>query len=251
MRKLYIATAVIAFLIALLTQLPARTAWQWLADDAAANGFFISNPDGTAFNGSAAGISVAGLSIKSPRWQTQYWPLLIAQLRLQLNASFDGYPLVSTIKLKPTGSLGLRDVEAAAQLSTLAPVFQLPLMPLSGLLVVDMDEVEVESNHLGQLRGHAVIKNAEWIMMRPALALGNLQADITTRDEMITAELSSEGPLLIRGTATLNTAGHYEADIQLRGDSGADPRLNNLLKTLGQPSDGWYRIKTQGQLPGY
>ncbi len=251
MRKLYIATAITAFLIALVTQFPAKIAWQWLADDAAANGVFISNPDGTAFNGSAGGITLTGLTIESPRWQAQYWPLLIAQLRLQFNARFDGYPLVSTIKIKPTGSLSLRDMEAAARLSTLAPLFQLPLMPLNGLLVADMKKVKIENEHLSQLRGRAVIKNAEWIMMRPALPLGNLQADISTRDELITAELSSEGQLLIRGTATLNAEGRYEADIQLRGNSGADPRLGNLLKTLGQANDGWYRIKTQGQLPGY
>lgn len=249
MRKLYIAIAVIAFIFSLISQIPAKVAWQWWGDDAAANEVYLYGIQDRLFEGSASQAFVGQLAIDKPSWTAKYLPLLLAQYRVAVRGTVDGYPLQASARLAPYGSTALYDLKAALNLKTIMPLLQLPLMPAQGLLSLDMDKIRLKGNVANFAEGKAELRNAQWLLMRPSLALGTLSAEISTENEIITAQVSSEGPLLIRGKCTLNPDGHYATDIQLRSSPGADPRLGNLLKTLGQPKDGWYLIKMQGNLP--
>lgn len=250
MRKLYIATALIFFTYALLAQLPARLAWQWVDEVAAENEVWLHGVQGKLPAASATLLNVRSLMVEQPTWTIDLLPLVIGQVHIDFNGNLDSYPVVGHLRLSATGSLTLSDLDAALQLATLAPMLQLPVMPLNGILSIDMNRLIAKGESLTHAQGRAVIRNAEWLLMKPPAPLGDLTADITTLDDVITADLSSQGPLEIKGSCTLNRDGQYTADIQLRAAANAPARLGNLLKSIGQPTAGWYRIKTQGQIPG-
>ncbi|GEM_PF-2940162 len=246
MRKLYIATAVITLLLGLIVQMPARLAWQWWGSP----GVVLTSPQGTVFDGQARYLGMQSLLLENLHWDAHFWPMLTLRMRYALTAEIDKYPVKTQLTLAPTGSIHLADLQGGLPLAAVAPLMRLPVMPLDGLLAVDMSSAKARGQTLREATGMIEIRNAEWLLMKPNLPLGNLRAEVSTQDDVITAELSSTGDLQIQGQARLHEDGSYEADIRLRGRPEAGQRLDNLLKTLGRPVDGWYRIQTKGNLPG-
>ena len=250
MRKLYIATALLVFIAALITQLPAKLVWSWVQDDAAAQSVYLNGISGSAYNGQANSATVQGLLIKQPGWSGNYLPLLIGRTSFDISGSLDGYPLDVEASATPAGALLLGQSTGALTVARIAPLLKLPIIPLDGLISFDIQHARAAAERLEAIEGQVQLRNASWKLIKPPVPLGNLTADLRTEDQVIIADLSSDGPLEVKGEAKLNPDGSYEADIQIRGASDSDQRLKNLLKLLGKQVNGCHTIKQSGRIPG-
>lgn len=248
MRKIYLATAILAFFCALVTQLPARLAWQWWGTDAMQSGVVVAGIEGTLFEGTASGLYFQALQVMQPRWRGHFWPLLTWRMRFDIDGSLDDYPLHTRLTLGPGNRARFKDLQLALPASRIAPLLQLPVMPLAGMVSTDIQNLKFRHDRVTRATGRIELRNAEWLLVRPPIKLGNLQADISTDEDIITAELGSEGPLQMQGQVRLLADGSYQADIRLRAGTEAGERLGNLLRTLGQPVEGWHLFKSQGRL---
>lgn len=250
MRKIYITTAVLSFLYALLSQLPAQVAWQWYAPQASEQGIYLHGIEGRLNDGHARHATIQGLKLDSPKWDSSILALLAAQLRMQIGGAIDDYPVTGLLKVSPYGGTQVSQLEGAIPLTRLIPLLQLPFAPLNGVLALDIDHLKAGETRVTAIDGQVSLRAAEWTLMKPGVPLGTLKAELSTEDDVLIAVLSSEGPLELEGRCTLTADNQYVAEIRLRAARAADPRLENLLKTLGRPSEGWYRINYKGQLPG-
>lgn len=249
MKKLYIGTAILAFIIALVAQFPARLAWNVFGTHADPAQIQVINISGTALSGQASVLLRNSLVLKAQQWDARFLPLLIGRLKYDLAGTLESYPINGVITLLPTGSVRIADLQISMPVKLITPLLPVPIMPFNGMLSVDVNDISLTSQKLKHASGVAEVRNAEWTLMRPALPLGNLRADLSTEDGTVNADLSSTGALELAGQAKLLPENGYEIDIRLRSRPEAEERLNNLLKTLGRPVDGWYRIKMQGTLP--
>jgi hypothetical protein len=250
MRFSYLLAGLLSFLAALLFTLPADKALSWWGGDLR-DIVRLHAPQGGIASGSASAVSIDGFALEKTDWSLKPLSLLKARIGYELNSSIKQRPAQAHVEFSLSNSVHVHALDANVSIVELLPLMGLPLLPIDGLIHADMQYMLLREERLTEAEGIIHIRNAEWRLMRPALVLGSYQLDVRTEDSLITAVISSAtgAPVDSKGSLTLDQEGHYEAEIYLRANRAADPRLGNLLKGLGKAdAQGWYRIEQQGQL---
>ena len=250
MRFAYLLVGLLSFLTALLFTLPAEKALSWWGGDLK-DVVHLHAPQGGIASGQASAVSIDGFYLDKTDWSLKPMSLFKGRIGYDLYSGVSKRPALAKVELGLGGKAHVHDLQASASILQLLPLLGSPLLPIEGLVSVDMSYLLLRDEMLRAATGTLRIQNAEWRLARPALNLGGFQADVSTQDELITAEISSEktSPVDAKGSVTLDQEGRYVVDLQLRTNRLADPKLANLVKGLGRAdADGWYRVKHQGQL---
>ena len=118
---------------------------------------------------------------------------------------------------------------------------------LAGVLLTDIEELELENNLLKRTQGKVVWSNAEIV---DAIKLGVVVFDIVPEGDLHMGKLSNTGgELTLRGDVTLDQSGSFKADIQIKPTPQTPAHVEGLLKLIGRPaSDGSYRIRNNGNI---
>ena len=233
------------FGIFLIMTLPARHALGWFAGDRLA----VQGIEGTTWHGRAQRLAV-GQSVMGPLvWQLRPLKLLTGRVEYQLfvqSGSGGGELLVGRTLF---GSDYVQDAQFTMPAADLARQLQLRLASLGGDFVADIDRLAIDEDWVGALQGQ-VVWQAALILQPSRVDLGNLQMELSLRENRILGTLTDQGgPLALSGELLVSSDRHYQLDARVMARDTADPQLRDALPMLGAPdAQGRYPLQLSGAL---
>lgn len=244
-----VIVGVVAFAIGLVTFLPARVAANWVQSSTPVK---LGGVTGTLFHGEAGYASLPGGGVENLRWTLHPAALLLgrASVHLSFNSDLDGFSADVSRSLI-SGSTDVSNATGSATAGWLAKLAGYTFLPLSGRIQLNINDARFDDAlKVSALDGQITLSKARWELLNPAIELGKVQTALDHTDTGLRARvIDSQGPLAVKGHATLADNQTYAADIQLRARAGADDRLKKLLAQIGKAdSEGWYRIRQRGRL---
>ena len=210
----------------------------------------ISGSSGTIWNGAANNLQVNNFDLGQVNWKVL--PLKsLTSLSLVSDVTVNGAEITAKGQAAYAydRTIRLNDVQFAAE-SSLVARFQ-PMARLAGTFQGIVNEAEIRPQVFPSITG--VLNWIQGSITFPVrLTPGNYRADISSKDETITAKIeSADAPLELNGTTSLNSQWQYQADVVAKAKPGVPPLLNNLLRSAagGNPAaDGSVQIKRKGSI---
>ncbi|MBO0612872.1 type II secretion system protein N [Thiothrix fructosivorans] len=250
-KRTLILAGTASFLLASLTQLPARLLVSQLPADLPVQ---LQGVNGTLWSGGVATLSAQGMQIHNLHWDVQASALLSGQLAVDLRGNFaqggqfDGICSINLSQTLHCAPLNLSDFPAKA----LAPYLQrLMIPPLSGTFLANFSEVTWDQVAFPQLSGQGEWREAG-VQMLPQ-RYGTYTASVSEGNgvQQVTLASAPDAAFTLDGTVTLQANGQYESALNLKPSSGVDEGTKQFLSNFIVPpqSDGTFQIREQGQLP--
>ena len=226
--------AYLAFAIALF---PADVAHRWFAPDE----IRMSGLHGTVWSGGAELGSAGPLGFHDVQWRVRPWSVLLARPGGYFETGLgDGF-FQAEVRVGP-GGVSLTAVRASCSLSALAAA--LPIAGIRGQVSLQLAELVLRDGWPASARGQMRLGR----ITVPSLAggdpivLGNYNVTLSGGDGIQGAFEDQGGPLRVRGSAILTTAGEYEIGGLVRARPEANAALTRGVELLtGDPDDDGMR----------
>ena len=207
--RLLPALGVLALLLSLVAQLPARVAQSALGFPPGA----IRGVEGTVWRGSAQQVAVGGLTVGPIRWTVRPSRLLAGRLAADVEATVpDGFAN-ARVAVTPGGRLILSQLSGAAPLAWLAPAAG----AAGGQLTARFEQLTITAGRVDTAIGNVVLGGVVLPIAsgRAPLAPGTYAVAFAAEDlppsEPLTGTLKDEGgPLEIAGTVRITPPRAYE-----------------------------------------
>lgn len=248
----YVLIAAASFLANLILRAPVATLHAWFAPQEPPPTLELFGLQGSLLEGRLAGLSDSGrLRVSDVHWRLKPGWLLLARTRFQLDGGGELATLAGALTLVPGGRVQLNDFRVNGNIKSLLATGGYPFLPVDGTGAVEIDRLKLKDGVPTQAQAHAEVRGLAWTLARDPMTLGDFQADVQTRDGTITAAIGTiAGPLSVSGEARLQPDKTYELHLQLKAKPEADPNLQNLIRSIGQPdTQGYYHIRRKGSLP--
>ncbi|KEZ79034.1 type II secretion system protein N [Salinisphaera hydrothermalis] len=244
----FVIVGVVAFVVGLVTYLPASLVAGWVADDTPVH---LQGVSGTLLDGQAAYASLPNGALNNVRWNVHPMTFLLGRVSATVRADSDLGHIEGQIHRSIFGRNTLDNVQGEATIGWLSGLAGYTFVPVSGRIGLDLDHVTFDDNlDVSALDGTIQLTNSRWELLNPPLKLGRFEAKLDRGDQGIQARiLDSTGPLALTGDVQLSDNRRYDLNVKLRARAGADDRLKQILQQIGQPdSQGWYHIQERGSL---
>lgn len=256
----FLVLGLLAYVIALVLSFPADRAYaHWKSSDSfsstsASREFSLSGISGSAWSGKADVAIIKGTRFDSLEWTLHPWSLFLGQVglswRFQLpdsQGAAEGSYAQGVTSLGLDGSISFSSLEGRVPASVVAGMARAGALRPSGLVNLNLQDVEWDGQSLVSATGRVVWSGAGVSLLQPVL-LGDLSLTLETSNFGIKGVLAdSGGPLSAQGLITLTTDGNY----QFNGAFAArnDKSLDNALRSMGRPGpDGKVKISYSGNL---
>lgn len=205
-----------------------------------------SDTRGTVWAGSSR-LSDSNGSLGTVHWSLKPLPLLLGRVVGDIRLSGVLGDVSGRVALRDD-RLHLSDVDLSLDMHAITSRSP-SMLPIRGQLAGSIERASLGTAGINALDGRLSLRQAG-TTFPVALALGDFSADISTRDQTITAIItSSEHPLFVSGEISLRDGDRYEATLLLRADDAADPALKDGLGLVGRPqADGSVRLTRRGSL---
>ncbi|WP_348761259.1 type II secretion system protein N [uncultured Salinisphaera sp.] len=237
------------FVIGLIIYLPASLVTGWVADDSELR---FDGVTGTLLSGKAAYVALPAGGVDNVAWDIHPAALLLARITADVSADTDLSGVTATLGYTLLGNTYIRALTGDASIGWLAQMAGYTFVPAAGRVGVSLDALDLDGDmQVRGLVGRVNVSGVRYELMKPAIELGQFQADLsrTDNDALRAALVDSQGPLALTGNVDLTDQSRYTLDVRLRARAGADERLTRLLTQLGQTDEaGWYHITEQGRL---
>lgn len=238
----------VALLVSLVMLVPARVAIGWLGLPPG----MASGVTGTAWHGEIRHLALgSGRLILGPvRWQLKPSSLLLARLAAEVRAELpDGF-VAADISLSAGGKLTLRNLEAAAPLTWLAPGVADPGSQLSARfdrLVLAKGWIATAVGSL-QLAGVILPIPAGNARLDPGSYTLGFDAHDVLAGQPVEGQLKDAGgPLELSGTVKFSPPRSYELQGRAKARPNAPPEVGNALTMLGPAlPDGTHQVSLAG-----
>ena len=210
----------------------------------------LSGVSGSIWNGGAQLVETPELKqpITNVKWKFQPSTLLSASAGAVVNFEVLGGKGEGLVSRNSGGNVLVNDGTFRVPASRLEQFLPLPVAEFGGILLADIEDLELENNLLKRTVGTLTWNNAE---VKNTVLLGQVVFDIVPEgeDQHIGKLSNTDGQLELRGEVVLDLAGNYKADIQIKPTADTPPQVNGILGLVGrQASDGSYRIRNNGNI---
>jgi general secretion pathway protein N len=247
-----IVLGVAIYLAGLLINLPAASAYAWLAPLRADAPVPISarGLSGTLWNGRAAQLTLGGVPLGQVNWSLAPAALLTGRLAVDWTARKGDAYLSGRAAVIPWGSTRFSGVEGrlpVAELTRFAPPIPLAL---DGMVSLRLDMLALREGKVTGAAGVLAWQGAKVIAPRP-LRLGDLKLELAPdQGGGIAGRLSDAGgPLRAEGDLPLSPDGAYRFQGHLASRDPQQPALAESLAVLGPKSpEGGVRVSLSGRL---
>ena len=210
----------------------------------------LSGVSGSIWKGGAQLVESPELQqpITNVKWKFQPSTLLSASAGAMVNFEVLGGKGEGLVSRNSGGNVLVNDGTFRVPASRLEQFLPLPVAEFGGILLADIEDLELENNLLKRTVGTLTWNNAE---VKNTVLLGQVVFDIVPEgeDQHIGKLSNTDGQLELRGEVVLDLAGNYKADIQIKPTADTPPQVNGILGLVGRPaSDGSYRIRNNGNI---
>lgn len=220
----------------------------------------LSGVSGSVWNGSAQSVTLPpaadqpNIPINNVNWKVKPGTLLSGSAGADVDFEVLGGKGEGLVKRNLTGDVFVTDGKLQVPAKELEQFLPLPVAQFAGILLADIEELELENNLLKSTQGKLIWSNAE--IISPAIStlkLGQVVFDVVPQGDLHVGNLSSSnGQLELSGAIELDQTGNYKADILIKPTADAPPQINNVLNFVGRPaSDGSYRIRNNGNISNF
>ncbi|OED39181.1 hypothetical protein AB833_16750 [Chromatiales bacterium (ex Bugula neritina AB1)] len=219
----------------------------------------LSGVTGTLWKGQAAQIipqQQPELTLTDVQWKVLPQKLLSGAAGVNLVFKVSNGNGEADVAGALNGDITITDATLRIPAAELQQFLPLPIAEFDGIVMADIERVEVQNNLLKSTRGTVVWRNAE-VQGALQAELGQVVVDIIP--EKVEGSYShrgklsnSDGQIDINGEFQLDPTGNYIADIRLKPLPATPPELNGVLGMVGQrASDGSYRIRNNGNIQNF
>jgi Type II secretion system (T2SS), protein N len=218
----------IAFLVTLLTRLPARALLPLLPAEVS-----CAAPSGTVWSGACGQLRVGEASVSGLSWKLHPGALLHLRLAADLASSDPDADGHAQVQLARDGNLAITAL--AANVALPGDVAVIP-PGISGSMRLAIDSARIEGRHLVALLG--TIDLLQIHVDDPQADLGSFELRFVppTQPLVMLAQLRDlNGALSVTGTLQLLASGSYQLDGTISARPGASPQLMQKLQMLGPP----------------
>lgn len=246
-----IALGALVFLLTALFQAPAERLLAFAAPALAQHGIALQGLEGTLSSGRVTQIERQNLPLlRDLAWTMQKLQLLFGRASFQLAGGRDGTLIDGTAFLLPSGTLGLREMNAAMPAKDLLGAAGFPFLPVEGQAGLELSAFDLREGWPDQAQGTLTLRGLGWKLGREPVVLGDYEALIENETAGIKATVRSlRGALEVRGEARAGHDRSWELHLQLRPKPDAPPMVPNLVRNLGQPdAQGWTHLRRRGHL---
>ncbi len=210
----------------------------------------LSGVSGSIWSGGAQSVETPELKqpITNVKWKFQPSTLLSASAGAMVNFEVLGGKGEGLVSRNSGGNMFVKDGTFRVPASRLEQFLPLPVAEFGGILLADIEDLELENNLLKRTVGTLTWNQAE---VKNTVLLGEVVFDIVPQgeDQHIGKLSNTDGQLELSGEVLLDLAGNYKADIQIKPTAETPPQVNGILGLVGrQASDGSYRIRNDGNI---
>lgn len=246
MKKLAVSAGVAAFAIGTVSLLPATQVTDRVTQ--AIPALQLYEVAGQARQGQVGELRWKTLQFNNVQWDLSLIRLLIGTARFTVTAESDEGEL-SGFAHSGLWNTGVDEVYGPVSVKEIAAIYGLRA---SGQAQLDIEKLRMDpaKGLPTEAYGIVTLNNLRWALVGKLMAIGDIQATITTTDDVISVELQDlDANIELSGTATLAPSGEYSTDIALRPRASAERRLSNYVRSIGKTDpQGWVRIKQSGNL---
>ncbi len=249
MKKIYLAAGLSGLLLFLVAYIPAPLLYHWSRDDMGPQ-TQVFGTRGTLWQGQAASINLSGIQLQAVRWQLRPLSLLLLRVSHRVTAQTDGGELDAVISKTLLGTIRIGALKGSLPIEQLGPSLQLPVLPVSGRMQLDLEQLKLRDGWPIQAEGIVEFRGLVFSFTSPPTTLGSYRGELSTADEVIKLAITSEnGDVEANGIAEFKSEGQYALDLRLRPRATTSAAVSGLLQSLGRPdAEGWYLLRRAGAL---
>lgn len=244
----YLATSVVAYFAFLLYLTPAAPVISTLLKDIqTVSTLSIS---GSIWNGQASSVRIERYRLEDISWSFSPLALLLGEISYDIDASFEGRPVRSSLALTATGGVTVDDLTASIDAFRVGKIVDIPIGELGGTMDIVIDEASWRSGTVPSIDGRISWQKAS-VTVADKAELGDITLLLEERESYPLVGLIENvpGQLDIEGKIEVDEEGSYQLNAKLSPNSSASANLRGSLKYVGQPkSDGSYEINNAGNL---
>jgi hypothetical protein len=241
---------VAAFIVFAVLSAPVATLYAWFGPKAGKTQAI--GLDGSLHDGRVAGILVNGRpTLSDLHWHFKPLQLLLARAAFHVEGGGDALTLDSGVALLPGGGINLSDARVAGSVKSLLGLAGQSYLPIDGHAGLTLDQLKLRKGFPTLAEGRLQIDQLQWTLAKDPLNLGDFEALVSTEADRIIAKVQPlAGPLDVGGEVRLLLTDHaYEVDLQIKPKPTAEPLVQNLVRSLGQPDpQGYWHVKTRGSI---
>lgn len=240
--------ALIVFIVALITHVPAATALaRLMPQPSPLQPYGVT---GTLSSGQLASLRAGPHEVVNDlRWTLQPWWLAAGRLAFHVDSSAE--PKVrGDVQFTPR-SLRTGGLTLDSPLKPLLDAAGYGFAPVDGLLHLHIDQATISASRIDALAAQATVRSLRWTAGGQVVALGDLQARASTPSAgHIEIRITTpSGPVDTHGTVSIADSGAYHVDLRFKPRKDASAAALDLLHALGQPdATGSWRLDTRGSL---
>lgn len=191
-------------------------------------------PTGTVWRGACGEVVASGTSLGALTWTLRPAALLRGALDAHVGLARAGASAVADVMARREGAIVARQLHAAIPLES-GVIPQLPTT-LEGDLAINLPVLQIRGRTIERIEGEVQIHG---LGQRGGYRLGDFAAHFPSGSapggEPVGQVRDLGGPLDVRGTLRLTREPGYVLDGEVAARAGADPRLANQLRYLGNP----------------
>jgi len=238
-----------SFFLFLISSLPAKV----LTDLSASSGVRVGGVTGTVWNGEARRIEVPGFRLSRTAWKISPASLLLGRLAAAVEADWPGGKANGDLTVGLTGSVSLRNFEAAGEVAPIAQQMNLP--QTGGQFFANVVDLQIVDDWPRTVIADLRVENVPLALIGVSSApTGSYEvsfaADEVVDQEPVIGEIKDlSGPLEISGNVTLSPPTNYEVMGRITPRQDAPSDLVKGLALLGPAApDGSREFSLAGSL---
>ena len=240
---LLVAIAIAAYLIFLVTRLPAHLAYDFVHDKMPE--LALSELEGTVWQGTAQSVLYNDIHAGRLEWHTRALRLLLGEWSsaIQLQGPVES---LADIAYTLTDTLTVTNASVTSRLSYLSRFFpQLSILAPEGEMSASIEFLELEKASLRDIRGSLEIDN----LFAGGLLLGDFTAEMSTDDEgtrkLVFSSVGNDG-LDAEGDLSLNQQEQITLDLLVRNPDHLG-NLAGLFRRFSSEEPGGNRFRWTGK----
>jgi len=233
----YVLLGVAFYVLFLIIQFPAKTAYYFLEDALAQQKIPVKlyGIKGTLWKGSASRLVYNKLPFNQLDWEFHPWALLTGKASVTVKYRNENSFALGTVSRSVLGGTTLENAQAKMSATELLAIAKVPAFKLGGEFNLNLPLLELSEQKVQQVHGRVVWSNAESVFPQK-LRLGDLFANLTTADDgVIAAKLGDAGgPLEMDGSLSVAPDGKYDFKALFADRKGRHTTLGRALGFMGR-----------------